>query len=142
MCVVQPTPPVTGIHSGVEGRMIVSPVVLCKMKLRMMITYGSNLRLYTCTHTFRFSFSLCGFLKFAACLSKLKARASGIPLFVSLTLSLSPSLFPACMRMPSHYSRARASTALPKRVASEVKHSARSWTIGDISADTKEEKQQ
>ncbi len=75
-------------------------------------------------------------------LESLQIKPSGIPLSVSLTLSLSPSLFPACIRMPSPYSRARASTALPKRVSSEVKHNERSWTIGDISADTKEKKQQ
>ena len=47
------------------------------------------------------------------------------------------------MHTRSHYSSACASITPTKRVASEVKHSfARSWTIGDISADKKEQKQQ
>ncbi len=40
--------------------------------------------------------------------------------------------------MSSQYSSPNPSTTLPKRVVSEVKHSVRSWTIGDISTDTKE----
>ncbi len=64
-------------------------------------------------------------------------------LSLSLSLSLSTSFPPARMHMRSHYSSACASIAPPKSVDSEVKHSfARSWTIGDISADKKEKKQQ
>ncbi len=107
----------------------------------------ANLPLYTCTHTFKVSFSLCGTLAFAACFRNLTSKGLG-HLSLSVFLSLSLHHFPlrACMHMRSHYSSARAYTAPPKREASKVKHRfelrARSWTIGNISVAKKEKKQQ
>jgi hypothetical protein len=69
------------------------------------------------------SFNQRGTLAFASCLNNLTSKGLGhLSFSLSLSLSLSTSFPPAHFHMRSHYSRARASIAPQKRVASEVKH--------------------
>ena len=57
------------------------------------VPFEQLLTLYTCTHTFKVSFSQRGTLAFAACLSNLTSKGLG---HLSLSLSLSLSLISPC----------------------------------------------
>ena len=58
------------------------------------VPFEQLLTLYTCTHTFKVSFSQRGTLAFAACLSNLTSKGLG---HLSLSLSLSLSLISPCV---------------------------------------------
>ena len=108
------------------------------------VPFEQLLTLYTCTHTFKVSFSQHGTLAFAACLSNLTSKGLG-HLSLSLSLSLSLHHFPLRACTWDHTVPARARLSRPRRESPQKWNTAslaRSRTIRDISADKKEKKQQ